>query len=209
MDPFAHALKTEAELRELYAPPSALAAGKEIDHLDTVACELVARSSLVFLATHDAAGRCDVTPRGGPPGFVRVIEGGRLAIPDATGNRRIDSLRNIVETGQAGLVFLVPGRSWTLRVNGPACITSEPSFLDRLPPVGKPPRTAIVVEPREVFTHCPKAFVRSRAWEPESWLPAGELPSPAEVLHAHVGDPQLTVASIDESLAESLRSRLD
>jgi uncharacterized protein len=209
MDPFEHVVRTETELREIYAPPTGLAAVKEIDHLDDAACELIACSSLVFLATHDATGRCDVTPRGGPPGFVRVIDGGRLAIPDATGNRRIDSLRNVVETGQAGLIFLVPGRSWTLRVNGAACVTTEPSLLEALPPVGKPPRTAIVVEPREVFTHCPKAFVRSRAWDPESWLPADEQPAPAEVLHAHVGDPQLTVAAIEESLAESLRSRLD
>lgn len=209
MDPFDHALRTEAELRAIYAPPSGLAAAKEIDRLDDAARELIACSSLVFLATHDAAGRCDVTPRGGPPGFVRAIDGGRLALPDATGNRRIDALRNIVETGQAALIFLVPGRSWTLRVNGLACVTATPELLETLPPVGKPPQTAIVIEPREVFTHCPKAFVRSRAWEPESWLDADAQPSPAAVLHAHVGDPDLTVGAIEESLAESLRSRLD
>lgn len=208
MDPFATALSTEAELRAIYDPPSGLAAGKEIDHLDDACCRLIACAPLVFVATHDANGLCDVTPRGGPAGFVTVLDEHRLVIPDATGNRRIDTMRNVVETGRAGLIFVVPGRTQTLRVNGRACVSVEPELLESLKAVGKPPRTALVVEAEEVFTHCAKALVRSHAWEPETWLAADEQPSPAELLHAHVGDPSLAVADVAAYLDESLAKRL-
>ena len=121
----------------------------------------------------DADGRCDVTPRGGPPGFVGVLDDHHLAIPDATGNRRLDTLRNVVANGHAGLIFLIPGRGQTLRVNGARGSPPTPALLDRLTPVGKPPRTAIVVRAEEVYAHCPKAFVRSGAGDPETWLERG------------------------------------
>ena len=182
--------------------------GKEIDHLDEMCRRLIACSPLVMVASADADGRCDVTPRGGPPGFVAVLDDHHLAVPDATGNRRLDTLRNVVANGHAGLLFLIPGRGQTLRVNGRAWVTAEPALLERLTPVGKPPRTALVVRAEEVFAHCPKAFVRSGAWRPETWLDADAQPSPAEVSHAHARDPELTVADVAEMQAESLRSRL-
>jgi uncharacterized protein len=208
IDHRAGALTTDDELRALYEPPSGLAAGKEIDHLDDVCRRLIACSPLVMIASADVDGRCDVTPRGGPPGFVTVLDDHHLALPDATGNRRLDTLRNVVANAHAGLLFLVPGRGQTLRVNGSAWVTAEPALLERLTPVGKPPRTAIVVRAEEVFAHCPKAFVRSGAWQPDTWLDAGAQPSPAEVSHAHARDPELTVEEVAEMQAESLRSRL-
>ena len=150
-----------------------------------------------------------MTPRGGPAGFVSVLDERRLAIPDATGNRRLDTLTNIVETGQAGLIFVFGGRDTTLRVNGPACVSADPALLDSLHAVGKPPRTAIVVEAEEVYAHCPKAFVRSKLWDPDSWPADGELPSAAEVTLAHMRDPELTLEQVEQTQRESLLRRLD
>lgn len=208
MDPFAEALTSEEQLRELYAQPHERAVRKQLDRLDEMARRLIALTPLVLVASHQADGRCDVTPRGGQPGFVTVLDDDHLAIPDATGNNRLDTLQNVVATGQAGLLFLIPGRDWTLRVNGAACITASPAVLDRLAPVGKPPHSAIVVAAEEVYTHCPKAFVRSRLWDPATWPAPDDQPSPAEVTLAHLRDPDLTVAEVERQQAESLRTRL-
>jgi PPOX class probable FMN-dependent enzyme len=205
---FDGAIEHEAQLRELYEPPSGLGARKQIDRLDDACRALIALAPIVFVASHDAHGRCDVTPRGGPPGFVTVLDDHHLAIPDATGNKRLDTLMNVVATGHAGLIFVIPGRGQTLRVNGPARITAREDLLDRLTPVGKPPRSAIVVEAREVYTHCPKAFVRSGLWDPATWPSADEQPSSAEVLHAHVADPAITLADVERAQEESLKHRL-
>lgn len=207
-DPFAGAIASEAELRELYERPMPAALRKQLDRVDEMAQRLIALTPLVLVASHDAEGRCDVTPRGGAPGFVAVLDDAHVAIPDATGNRRLDTLVNIAATGQAALLFLIPGRDWTLRINGRACVSADPELLERLTPVGKPPRTAIVVRADELYTHCPKAFVRSRLWNPATWPAAEDQPTPAEVTLAHLRDPALTVADVERAQAESLRTRL-
>jgi PPOX class probable FMN-dependent enzyme len=208
VDPFAGALTTPEQLAELYEPAMARAWSKDVGVLDDVAVRLIAAAPLVLVASHDAAGRCDVTPRGGPPGFVTVLDEDHLAVADATGNRRLDTVTNVVSTGHAGLLFLIPGRDQTLRVNGRACVTADPEVLDRVTAVGKPPRTAIVVRADEVYAHCPKAFVRSKLWNPAAWAPTGDLPTPAEVMLAHLRDPERTLAEEEEYLAEALRTRL-
>jgi uncharacterized protein len=207
-DPFTGAIASDAELRALYAPPTELARRKQLDGLDEMARRLVALAPFVLVASHDAEGRCDVTPRGGQPGFVTALDDDHLAIPDATGNNRLDTLRNVVATGHAALLFVIPGRSQTLRVNGPACVTADAAILDRLTPVGKPPRSAIVVRAEEVFAHCPKAFVRAHLWDPATWPAADAQPSPAEVSHAHLRDRALTLADVERQQEESLRTRL-
>jgi PPOX class probable FMN-dependent enzyme len=209
-DPFLGAIASEDRLRELYEQPLARAVDKQLDRVDAMARRLIAVAPLVLVASHDAQGRCDVTPRGGRPGFVTVLDDDHVAIPDATGNNRLDTLRNVVATGHAGLLFLIPGRGQTLRVNGAACVSAEPALLARLTPVGKPPRSAIVVRAEEVFAHCPKALVRSHLWDPASWPAAGEQPTAAEVSHAHLrrADPELTVEEVERQQAESLRTRL-
>jgi uncharacterized protein len=209
-DPFVGALSTESQLRELYEQPLQRVIDKDIGRLDEMCRQLIAVAPIVFVASHDADGSCDVTPRGGPPGFVTVLDDGHLAIPDATGNKRLDTLRNVIATGHAGLIFLIPGRDQTLRVNGPACVTADPAVLDRLTAVGKPPRTAIVVAAQESYTHCPKAFVRSHLWDPDTWPGADEQPSPAEVSHAHLRprDPALTLEDVERMQEDALRNRL-
>jgi uncharacterized protein len=209
-DPFAGAIASEAQLRELYEQPLGRAVRKQLERLDEMARRLIAIAPLALVASHDADGRCDVTPRGGQPGFVSVLGDDHVAIPDATGNNRLDTLRNVVATGHAALLFLIPGRGQTLRVNGAACVTAEPALLDRLTPVGKPPRSAIVVRADEVFAHCPKAFVRSHPWDPATWPSPHDQPTAAEVSHAHLrhADPTLTVEDVERQQAESLRYRL-
>jgi PPOX class probable FMN-dependent enzyme len=209
-DLFAEALSSEAALRELYGEPMKRALDKDIGRLDEMCRRLIAVAPIVFVSSHDADGNCDVTPRGGPPGFVTVLDDGHLAIPDATGNRRLDALQNIIATGRAGLIFLIPGRDQTLRVNGPACVTADPAVLDGLTAVGKPPRTAIVVRAESVYAHCPKAFVRSKLWDPKSWPGAGEQPTPAEVSLAHLRphDPTLTLADVERQQEDALKHRL-
>ncbi|HWH94918.1 MAG TPA: MSMEG_1061 family FMN-dependent PPOX-type flavoprotein [Baekduia sp.] len=208
MNPFATSLTTPDELSALYPPAAERAWAKDIGAVDEVARRLIDASPMVFVASHDAAGRTDVTPRGGPPGFVSVLDDDHLAIPDATGNRRLDTLTNIIATAHAGLLFVIPGRDQTLRVNGRACVTADAAVLDRIAAVGKRPPTAIVVRADEVYAHCPKAFVRSKLWNPDAWAPLDGLPTPAEVSLAHLRDPARTLAEEQEYLETALRERL-
>jgi PPOX class probable FMN-dependent enzyme len=208
MDPFATAIQSEAELRALYEEPIPTALRKDIGRLDEMCRRLIAASPMVLLGSVDATGNGDVSPRGGQPGFVRVLDERHLAIPDATGNRRLDTLANVVASGRLGLLFLIPGRDTTLRVSGRACVSADAEVLGCLEPVGKPPQSAIVVAAEEVFAHCPKAFIRARLWDPASWLDPQTLPSAAEVSHAHLADPALTVADVSAQQRESVLHRL-
>src|SRR5205814_4961602 len=134
---------------------------KERGVLDEQCRAFIARSPFLLLATSGASGRCDVSPKGDPPGFVVVLDEHRLAIPDRLGNKRLDGMRNILENPHVGLIFLIPGREETLRVNGRASIVRDVELLTRLAAQGKLPQLAIAVETEEVFFHCPKAFRRS------------------------------------------------
>jgi len=208
MDWFEGAIRDEAELAEIYEPSSWLVKNKTIDHLDAGCQAYLAVCTFVLLSSADAQGHCDVTPRGGPAGFVEVLDDRVLAIPDATGNRRLDTVHNVVQTGRLGMLAVLPGRGQTLRVNGRACVSRDPALLDRLASVGKPPRTALVLAVEEVFTHCPKAFVRSGLWDPASWPAAEDQPSPASMLRDHVGDSSLTLAEAEQAMVDAVTIRL-
>ncbi len=208
-DPFDGALEHAEELREFYDAAMERAVTKDIGRIDEMCRRLIAAAPMLFVATYSAEGQADVSPRGGPPGFVTVLDEEHLAIPDATGNRRLDTLENVVATGRIGVIFVIPGRDTTLRVNGRACVTAEPDLLDRVTPVGKPPRTAIVVEAEEVYAHCPKAFVRSKLWDPASWPDPADLPTSAEVSVAHQRDSSWTVEQEERRQREALLHRLD
>ncbi|BFV55523.1 hypothetical protein KCMC57_up06270 [Kitasatospora sp. CMC57] len=203
------ALTETTQLRELYEHPGPYAYRKQVDHLGEEARRLVGCSSLVMMASTGADGSCDVTPRGGPPGFVSVLDDHTLAIPDATGNKRLDSLHNVVATGRVGLLFVIPGRDTTLRVNGRAFVSADPQLLARLTAVGKPPRSAVVVGVEEVYGHCPKAFLRGAAWKPDQWLAPDAAPSSAEVTLAHLRDPALTLEMIEQNEREGLLHRYE
>jgi len=189
-----HAITTVEELRELYPPPKERSVQKELDRLDRHCCDFIALSPFVLVASANGAGACDVSPKGGPPGFVRVLDDHRLVIPDATGNRRLDGLQNMIENPHVGLVFLMPGMGETLRVNGTVELTRDPELLEGLETGGRAPALALVVTAEQVYLHCAKCVIRSKLWEPESWPEA--LPSAAEILSDHIG-----IGDVDASAA--------
>ncbi|WP_274561656.1 MSMEG_1061 family FMN-dependent PPOX-type flavoprotein [Streptomyces spiramyceticus] len=205
----ADAVRDAAELRELYQLPGEAAVRKQMDRLTDKTRQLIACASLVFISSADAEGNCDNTPRGGPAGFVSVLDERTLAIPDATGNKRLDTWQNVLETGRVGLLFVIPGRTSTLRVNGRACVSARPELLSQLTAVGKPPVSALVVGIEEVYPHCPKALLRSSAWKPEEWLPADAQPSSAEVTLSQLRMPGLTIDDVLQSEADSLKYRYE
>jgi PPOX class probable FMN-dependent enzyme len=167
--PFTDTIDTVDQLRLLYRPPTKLVAEKKLDHIAPWGRAMIGAARFVFLATADRDGRTTVSPKGGTPGFVRVLDEHHLAIPDFAGNNLLDSLENIVENPAVGLIFLMPGRPETLRVDGDACITKAPDVLARWADDGRPPKTAIGVRVREVFFHCPASFQRAELWEQGSW----------------------------------------
>ena len=160
---------TEGELRELYGQPGARAVAKEQPVLNADCRDFIAHSPFLVMGTAGADGRCDVSPKGDAPGFVQVLDDHHLVIPDRLGNNRLDGLRNIVENDHVGLIFLIPGREDTLRVNGRARIVRDEALLERLAVNGKRPVTALVVEVEQTFMHCARAFKRAGLWEPERW----------------------------------------
>lgn len=154
---FLHVVRDVSELRaELYPEPPRQAWDKEIGVLDAHCREYLALSPFMLLATSGADGRCDVSPRGGPPGFVRVLDERRIAFADLTGNRRIDSLRHIVENPQVGMLFLLPGFRETLRINGRACLTRDPAILRACDVPARAVDLAIGIEVETAFLHCAK-----------------------------------------------------
>ena len=203
------AVRDQETLRETYDMPTEAAVRKQMTELTEQTRQLIACSSLVFVASVDADGNCDVTPRGGPAGFVSVLDDRTVAIPDATGNKRLDTLQNVIATGRAGLLFVIPGRTTTLRVNGRACVSTRPDLLSQLTAVGKPPASALVVGIEEAYPHCPKALMRGGAWKPEQWLPADAQPTSAEVTLAQLRMPGLTIADIQQTEADALKYRYE
>jgi uncharacterized protein len=166
---------TVAELEE-YGVPEPIVRDKVEHRLADAHREWIAGTPLVFVATASAGGDCDVSPKGDPPGFVRVLDETTLAIPERPGNRRMDGFRNLLENPHAGLLFVIPGRPETLRVNGRARLVTQAPFFDEMVVRSHRPRLALVVTVEEVFFHCPKAFARSRAWKPETWRPTAVRP---------------------------------
>lgn len=175
-------IRTESELRAIIGQPSALVCSKLTDRLNPLTRRFVELSPLVMLATAGADGTCDVSPRGDGAGFVRILDEQTLMMPDRPGNRLADALRNILATGRAGLLFVIPGVTDTFRVNGRAWITDDAAVLADSAIEGKPPQLGIVIEIEEAFAQCSKAFLRSDAWNPERFRQRDELPSNGEIM---------------------------
>jgi len=187
------------ELAELYRAPSRIAAVKKTSVLDDASIGILERSPFVLIATEGADRGLDVSPRGGPPGFVRILDDRHVAIPDLNGNNLIDSLRAVVATGRAGLLVIVPGKDETLRINGLAWVTTDSEVLEMWADELRRPTTAVVVRSEEVFMHCAKAFRRGRVWDPASWDQLADAPDGLDVLNA-----QGLVAANDAATREYL-----
>jgi uncharacterized protein len=204
---FGDVLASADELAAMYGAPVEAVTSKIIDRLDGHCRDFIGRAPFVLVATADADGNCDVSPKGGAPGFVQVLDEQRLAIPDAPGNKLVYSLRNIVHTGRVGLLFLIPGLEETLRVNGRACVTRDPALLDRFTGEAKSPKLAVGVQVDEAFLHCAKAFKRSSLWRPEEWAGADGLASPAQIWRDHMAL-ELTTQEVQEFVDEDYTNNL-
>ena len=176
------------------------ALNKQIDRLDQHCRAIIAKSPFLLLGTSDTTGRCDVSPKGDYPGFVRVLDDKTIAIPDLPGNNRLDTLTNMLHNPQVGLLFMIPGMNETLRVNGTVRLVRDAVLLESMASRANP-KLAIVVDVQEVFSHCPKAFMRSKLWAVESQIDRSELPSFAEILRDH--------AALGECDLDELQRELD
>lgn len=198
---FGEVITTEVGLREIYRTPGPKGRDKVLGQIDRHARSFIAASPFVLIGTSSTDGTGDVSPKGGPPGFVVVLDDQRLAIADLAGNNLLDSITNIVQGSGIGLLFLVPGVDETLRVNGNACITTEPAVLDACAVKDRRPKTAIGVTVTQQYMHCAKAFRRSELWHPETWPDRAALPSLACILRDQIGFvPELTLEDLDKDI---------
>lgn len=198
-------LKTESDLRDCYEQPSDLVQKKILPRLDRHAKAFIALSPFVVLATHGPDG-ADASPRGDAPGFVQVLDDTTLLLPDRRGNNLIDSLRNVAQSGDVGLLFLVPGINESLRVNGRAEIVTDAAVLAPLAAQGKVPASALKIAVRAAFFHCGKAMIRSDLWNAEKHVPRSSFPTLGRVIADQVGG--LDADAADANLEESYKSRL-
>jgi PPOX class probable FMN-dependent enzyme len=171
------------DLRAIVGHPLPATANKVKDRLSEAQQDWLSHSPLGFVATTDADGRVDVSPKGDPPGFVHIIDATTIAIPERPGNKRVDGYLNLLQRPFVGTVFLIPGRGDTLRINGTARILADADYFDALIVDGKRPILALEIAVEEVFFHCAKAFLRSDAWNPETWDPTA-VPSVAQLAKA-------------------------
>ncbi|MFI2665710.1 pyridoxamine 5'-phosphate oxidase family protein [Micromonospora carbonacea] len=173
-------ITSHEELRELLGAPLPRAVTKERRALHERDRQWLAASPFCLVATAGADGACDVSPKGDPPGFALVLDDTTIAVPERPGNRRADGYHNIVANPHVGLIFMIPGRTDTLRINGRARLVRDAPFFDDMVVRGHRPVLAIVVEIEQIFFHCGKAFLRSELWRPETWQPDA-LPSRARL----------------------------
>lgn len=199
MDIMTREVHTEQELRELVGYPNDYVANKVSDRLAPIHRDWLTHSPLGFIATTDADGRMDVSPKGDPPGFVHIVDDTTIAIPERPGNKRVDGYLNVLEHPRVGTLFLVPGRGDTLRINGSARVLADAEYFDAMVVQGKRPILALEISIEEVLFHCAKAFLRSDTWKPETWNPAA-LPSVAQIAQAvRTGS---TLAELEEYYSE-------
>ncbi|MEI7597684.1 MAG: pyridoxamine 5'-phosphate oxidase family protein [Aestuariivirga sp.] len=200
----------EEELRARFGEVSHLASAKSRPALDTYSRQFIGLSPFLVISTADTQGRADLSPRGDPPGFVRVIDDNTILIPDRPGNNRLDTMANITANPNVGLLFFVPGFEDTLRLNGKARITDDAALLSACTVNGKQPVVGILVAVEEVFLHCAKALKRSKLWDPASRQDRGQMPTIARMILEQTATPvaEPEAAKIDAAVEEEYRTAL-
>lgn len=192
-------ITTFEQLTGIVGTPGERAAAKERSRLTDIDVAWLAASPFCVLSTADAEGRCDASPKGDPAGqLVHVVDERTIALAERPGNKRVDSYRNVLTNPHVGLVFLIPGRDDTLRINGRARLVDDAPFFDDLAVRDRRPILALVVEIETVFFHCGKAFMRSGLWHPETWDPEGTVPRRAVIAQALEPQPDKTLADLDD-----------
>lgn len=184
------------ELREILGTPLPRVADKERRALHEFDRQWLAASSFCLVATAGADGTCDVSPKGDPPGFTLVLDDTTIAIPERPGNRRADGFHNVLDNPHVGLIYLLPGRGDTLRINGRARLVRDADFFDRMVVKGHRPQVAMVVDIEQIFHHCSKAFLRSALWRPETWQPEAAPARP--VIAKAMEQPDASLAALEE-----------
>ena len=208
VSPFKNLITSENELRSLTGFPSDLVTKKVITYLDNHCREFISLSPFLTLSTADQYGLCDASPRGDGPGFVLVVDDKHLIIPERPGNRRMDSISNILTNPMVGLLFFIPGLGETLRINGKASLVQDNDLLEKMSVKGKKPILGIGVEVSECYIHCAKAFKRSGLWDPQAWHDKDQLPSAAKILRDHVKLSEYTTEKLEELLEEDYKEGL-
>lgn len=198
---------SEAQLRALIGTPLPASCAKITDRLNAQTRRFVECAPFVCLATADAGLNCDVSPRGDPAGFVHILDERTLLIPERPGNRLADSLRNILANPHIGLLFIVPGVTDTLRVNGRATLTTDAALLAPCAVEGRTPKLGILVDIEEAYTQCSKAFIRSSLWDPQRFVDPASMPSTGQVLRTIQGE-AFDAEAYDRDRAERYRQRI-
>lgn len=204
---FQHLIKSPAELASLIGTPSELVIKKQLSALDEHMQMFIVESPFLLLGTVDREGRCDVSPRGDVPSVAKIIDSKTLVLAERPGNRRADSLQNIMETRRVGLLFMIPGQGETLRVNGRACVFRDEELLATMAVDGKQPVVGIGIEVEECYLQCAKALIRSKLWEDPKERNQPSLPCFAKILidQTHINE---TVESLQRRIDESYAERL-
>jgi PPOX class probable FMN-dependent enzyme len=200
-------VNSTAQLRSIIGEPGELVPKKVMHALDEMATDFIHRSPFLVLATTDAEGNLDASPKGGNQGFVAIEDDLTLAIPDRKGNKLIFGLQNILANPHVGLIFMIPGTDETLRVNGSAELTIEPALLEQLSERGAAAHVAIRVHIHECFFHCAKAFIRSQLWRPDLW-PARQKISWGKYFASKIGLSQDAAAKLDEMVEQDYKHNL-
>lgn len=201
-----NAITDATTLRAHFGPVSALAENKQLDYLDRHCQAFIAISPFLVLATTDGQGGVDASPRGDAPGFVKIIDQHTLLLPDRPGNRRVDSLRNIVAHPGVGLLFFVPGIEETVRINGNARVITDADLLAQVPAENKIPATGVLVAVTEAFYQCAKALIRSKLWDPSTKIDRKTFPSLGQIIADQVKG--IDAKTADTNIADSYRTRL-
>ena len=203
-------ISTVDELRKLYDAPRQMVIDKQQDRLDQYSKHFLQLSPFSILSTVSASGLMDCSPKGDYPGFIKALDNETIAIPDRPGNNRLDSITNIVENPQIGVLLLVPGFGECLRINGEACVVTNSSLLKQFEHQGKLPRSVIVVAIKEVYFHCAKAIARSQLWKEEAKVDRSAMPSLGRILMAQVNveAKEEEVRAVEEGIEERLKTTL-
>ena len=211
--PFAAVVADESGVREVIGTPMELAAKKAIPKLDKYCRELIQRSPFLTIGTANANGKADVSPRGDQPGFVLILDDNTIFIPERPGNNRVDTLINITENPNVGLLFMVPGFDETLRVNGRASVVKDEALLERCAVKGRVPKIGVMVAIEEAYLHCAKAFRRSKLWDPDSRQDRKEMPSLGKIILDQTAEANKPPADdevkvVDEYIENNYRNEL-
>jgi uncharacterized protein len=200
-------ITSEQELRETLGYPSEIVTRKTINYIDEHCKNFIENSPFITIATSDENGNFDVSPKGDPPGFVKILNNKMLAIPDRPGNSKADTFTNILKNPNIGLIFLIPGIKETLRVNGKAKIVKDENVLELLTCSGKQPSFAIIVEVKEAFMHCAKCMIRSNLWKNSDANQKPPVASLAKSLVDH-GNLEITVQELDDMIKNDEKTNL-